>query len=101
MKIIKKISEKIEKELDCSEDYIRLALKYKDDFPQIAQIFYNLSLNNLERLDKLHMQVVSIIKKYKQKQGEPPQAMKAIYNYLHERQIDKTLGIKKLQDMFR
>lgn len=101
MRIIKKISEKIEKELDCSEDYIRLALKYKDDFPQVSQTFYSLSLNNLDRLEKLHTQVVSIIKKYRQKQGEPPQAMMAIYNYLHERQIDKTLRIKKLQDMFR
>ena len=33
MKIIKKIFEKIEKELDCSEDYIRIALDCKDDFP--------------------------------------------------------------------
>lgn len=101
MKIIKKIFEKIEKELDCSEDYIRIALDCKDDFPQASQILYGLSLNNLDRLEKLHTQIVAIIKKYRQTKGEPPQSMMAVYKFLHERQIDKTLKIKKLQDMFR
>ena len=32
--------------------------------------------------------------------GNPPEAMLAIYNYVHERQINKSVAIKLLQEMY-
>ena len=101
MKIIKILSEKIEDELNCAECYIKLAVQQKEDHPKAAQIFYNLSIGNMERMDKLHDQVASMIKEYRADKGEPPAPMMAIYNYLHERHIDKAVGIKKLQEIFK
>lgn len=63
----------------------------------MSQVFYNLSIDNMDRIDKLHNQVVSIIKEYRNKEGEPPAPMMAIYNYMHERHINKAIAIKSLQ----
>ena len=101
MKIIKLLSEKIQDELDCAECYMKKAIQQKEEFPEVAQVFYTLSVGNMDRIDKLHTQVVSIIKEYRTKNGQPPAPMMAIYNYLHQRHIDKTIGIKKLQEMFK
>jgi hypothetical protein len=43
-----------------------------------------------------HDAVVTIIDAYKKEKGEPPAPMMAIYNYLHERHINKAAAIKNL-----
>ena len=101
MKIIKILSQQIEEELDTAECYIKMAIQKKEEFPEVAQTFYTLSSGNMDRIDKLHTQVVSLIKEYRTDKGEPPAPMMAIYNYLHQRHMDKAIGIKKLQEMFR
>ena len=101
MKIIKLISEKIQKQLDCAEDYARLAIEYKDTHPEAAKTFYDLSLTRMDGIKILHDRVVSIINAYKAEKGDPPAPMMAIYNYLHERNIDKSISVKKLQQMFK
>ena len=101
MQIIKTLSEQIEDELKSAEHYIRMAIKEKEDFPQVAQMFYMLSTGNVDRIDKIHNQVVSIIKEHRMKDGEPPAPMMAVYNYLHQRHIDKMVKIKKMQQIFK
>lgn len=101
MQIIKTLSEQIEDELKSAEHYIRMAIKEKEDFPQVAQMFYMLSTGNVDRIDKIHNQVVSIIKEYRMKDGEPPAPMMTVYNYLHQRHIDKMVEIKKMQQIFK
>jgi len=44
--------------------------------------------------------VVALIEAYKKEKGEPPAPMMAIYNYMHERHINKAAAIKTLQDMY-
>lgn len=101
MKIIKFLSEEIEKELQIAECYAKKAIEQKSEFPNTSVILYNLSIGSLERVSKLHGQAVRIIKNYRQQVGEPPAAMMAIYEYLHDKQIEKTMGIKNLQEMFK
>ena len=101
MKIIKILSQKIEQELDCAEDYAKMAIQYKDEFPQVARAFYDLSIIRMDNIKTLHDRVVALINDYKSKEGEPPAPMMAIYNYMHDRQINKSVGVKKLQEMFK
>ena len=101
MKIIKKLSEMIEDEIADAEKYARCALKYKDERPELARLFYSLSGEELGHMGKLHDAVVSIIQEYRKENGEPPANMMAIYEWEHGKQIDRVAGVKTLQAMFR
>jgi len=47
MKIIEKISDKIEKEIDCAEEYAKCALNYKEARPQLAEVYYQIATEKM------------------------------------------------------
>ena len=101
MKIIKCIAEKIEEELHDADAYIGMAMSWKDEQPGAAKVFYELSLEEMGHVDKLHAEVADLISEYRQKTGEPPKDMMTLYEYLHERHIADAMKIKVKQGMFR
>ena len=101
MRIIQILSEHIEEELEDAEVYIKLAIEYKEEFPQIAKTFYELSTEEMRHMDMLHLEVAALIKKHREEHGEPPAAMLAVYEYLHKKDIDKAAKIKILQNQYR
>lgn len=100
MKIIKCLSEYIEEELDDSEKYILKAMEYKEDWPEVAGTLYVLSLEEMKHMQLIHDQVTKIIENYRKEKGEPPEAMMAIYEYLHKKFIRKAKEIKIMQSMY-
>jgi ferritin len=54
MKIIKKLSEYIEEELEDSEKYILKAMEYKEDWPEVAGTLYMLSLEEMKHMQLIH-----------------------------------------------
>ena len=54
MKIIEKLSCLIDEEIDGACGYAKLALKYKDERPQLAQTFYSLTVDEMKHIDILH-----------------------------------------------
>lgn len=52
-------------------------------------------------MSMLHAEVEAVIQKYRQEHGEPPEKMQAIYDYLHEKQIERAADVRRLQDMYR
>ena len=101
MEIIKILSEKMADEVKDAEEYEKLALKYKEEHPDMARNLDMISHQEMEHMNILHNSAVAIINKYRKEQGDPPPAMQAVYDYLHERQIEKAAEVTALQNMFR
>ena len=100
MEIIKKISQKIDSELEDAQRYIKCAYKVEDEYPQLADTYYKLSLAEMEHVTMLHDCVTNIINEYK-REHEVPEGMKVLYDYLHERQIKWAEKIKLKQERFK
>ena len=101
MKLIKDLSCMIEEEICDAEKYAKQALLMKESHTSLARTFMSLAEEELGHADRLHTQVVSLIEDYKRSNGEPPAAMQAVYDYLHERQIEKVASVKVLLTEFK
>lgn len=101
MKLIKKMSEMILDEIHNAECYVKKAIEYKEEKPELARMFYNLSADDMSHMNMIHEAVVDIIREYREEHGEPPEAMKAVYDYLHEKQIEEASEVKSLQAMYK
>ena len=101
MKIIKCVAEKVEEELHDAEAYIDLAMAWKDEQPETADVFYELSLEEMKHVDKLHAEVADLISEYRQEKGEPPKGMQSLYDWLHQKHIAEAMRIKVKQGMYK
>ena len=101
MKVIKVLSEKVKEEVCDARSYAKLALEYKEEYPELSRTLYNLSMQEMEHMNLLHNEVTVIIKKWRETNGEPPADMLAVYEYLHNEQIEKALEVKTLQTMYK
>ena len=101
MKIIEKLSDMIEEELNDAEKYARCALREKEERPALAQTFYNLSVDELKHMSILHDEVTRIINEYRAQGEEVPVEMQAIYDYIHRKHIDKATSVKIIMESYK
>ena len=101
MKIIERLSDSIERKIDEAECNIKSALELKEEFPAVADAYYKLANQELADMGLLHTQVVSIIDEYRKKNGEPPEAMKMLYDILHRKHIQHTATVKSMISLYK
>lgn len=101
MTLIKQLSDMIEEELEGAEDYAKGAVMHKDDNPGLAKVFYEISLDEMRHINMLHEEVSTMITEYRREHGEPPGMMMAVYNYLHEKHIDRANKVKMYQSQYK
>ena len=101
MKIIKCLSEYIEEELHDADKYITKAMMVKSEYPDVAELLYQLSLEEMTHMNRLHSEVEKIIAAYRRQTGDPPVEMQAVYDYVHQKNIEKAKLVKVAQASFR
>jgi len=101
MLIIKKLSKMIKEEISDAAKYAQCALNHKEEDRNLADTFYTLANEELNHMEMLHSQVVRIINAYRKEKGEVPAAMQALYDYVHEEQIEEVKEVKLLLTMYK
>lgn len=101
MRIIERLSEMIDEEIEDAMKYAKCALELKNENPALADMFIKLSEEEMKHMMTLHLHVVNIIEDYRKKNGEPPEAMMTVYNILHKRHIDKATEAKATISLYK
>lgn len=101
MKLIEKLSDKISEEIHDAKCYVKMAMEYRDEYPDLGRTLYAISTEEMGHMSRLHDAVVDIIEQYRKEHGEPPAPMMAVYDYLHQKQIDMAAEVKTLQAMYK
>ena len=101
MKIVMKLISLIDDELSGAKEYLKLALHNREEHPGLADTFADLADAEMGHVSKLHEEVTKLIEEVRQRDGEPPAGMLAVYDYEHKKQIDKAAKIKQLIAEYR
>ena len=101
MKVIEELADNIDDELSDAEKYIDLACNHKEKDRVLADKYFDLSLEEMKHMSALHDQVVRLINDYKKNNPEVPQAMQAVYDYIHKKHMQRASKIRSMQDSYR
>lgn len=101
MQKIKMLCETIDDELDGAKKYACEAVKLKGADPALASTLYDISTQEMTHVTRLHAEITRLIDAYRKEHGEPPEAMRAVYDYLHDKQIERANEIKILQGQYK
>lgn len=101
MKIIRMLEERIDDEISDIKWYAKKAAEVKEEYPALAQVLFSISTQEDSHQKALHAEVVKIVEEYRRKNGDPPAAMLAVYEYMHERHVEKLEEAHRYQEMYR
>ncbi len=101
MKVIKDIAKNVQEEIHDADKYAWLAVRSKADHPELADLYSRLANGEIEHANMLHKQAVDIIERYRREGHEPPVAMKAVWDWEHERYIEEMADVRRVLDMYR
>ena len=101
MIIIQDLSEQIEDELEDACKYIDKALHLAEKDKVTADLYAQLSAEEMGHAEKLHNRVAAVIEQYRKENGQPSPEMQWRYNYLHNKHIDKAARIKVKQALYK
>lgn len=90
MKIIAELSHYIRDELEGVKEYANMAVKYKAEYPELAEMFYNMANNENTHIKGVHVWLVKFIDKTKKESMRPiPQGMLDVWAWEHHKMISE------------
>lgn len=101
MKLIQKLEDLIDEEINDVKKYAKMAAEVKADYPTLAQTLYNISAQEDAHQAAIHGEIVKIIQEYRKTKGEPPATMMAVYEYLHKKSIDKLAEARRYMEIYK
>ena len=101
MKLIKELEELMEDEIHDVGKYAKMAAELKEKHPSLAQTLYSISTQEDAHQAAIHSEVVKIIDDFKKSGGTPPEAMVAVYEFLHKRHIENLAEARRYQDIYK
>lgn len=102
MKKIAEIVEFIHDETSGAEEYAKMATRYKMDDKALADSYAAMAAQELEHVDKLHAQVVRIIKEWKAASSqETPASISVIWDWEHGKIVDTVARIKAMLEIYK
>jgi ferritin len=101
MRIIEKLDDHINEELEGAEHYAKCALKHREDNPSLAKTMHAISTDEMHHVSMLHDEVVKLIERHRADHGEPPAAMLAVWEYMHDKHLKEATKIKMLQAEYK
>ena len=96
MRVIADMSKMIEKEIKQAECYVDNAMEIQAEYPDLANDYLGLAQGNLDRIGNLHNRVVKLIDNERKTNGEPPELMLKVYEYLHKQHIEDVANVRRL-----
>lgn len=101
MRIIKKLAEQINDEVDGAIDYAMEALDCKVEDPELSRFYFELAKTEYGHMEKLHDQVLRKIKEAREKNTDPPQWMLNKWDKQHKAAMEKAAKAKTLIEMYK
>lgn len=101
MLVIKHLSKQIKNLICQAEEYARCALDYKETDKMLADAYFAKASARIKDIDDFHEQVTRIITNYRKEKGDPPAAMQALYDYIHEEEIENVREVRVLMEMYK
>ena len=101
MKLIRDLEEAISDEISDIKKYAKWAAELKENHPTLAQVLYNISTQEDGHQAAIHNEVVKIIEEHRRTHGDPPVAMMAVYEFIHQQHIDKLAEARMYQDVYK
>lgn len=101
MRIIEKLEDLIEEEIHDAKTYAMMAAELKKEWPALAQVLYNISVQEEGHQAALHAEVVKIIEQHRKTHGEPPAMMMAVYDYVHKKHVEAMAEARRYQDLYK
>ena len=100
MRLIMKLSDRINEEIADAKWYAKHAIKFKSKHRSLADAMFQISQEEIRHAQMLHGEVTNIINEYRAIHGDPPEVMQQLYDYYHEQSIAAMDEAKNLQQMY-
>lgn len=98
---MKKIQTQMEDELEGSCEYIKCALELKDTDRTWADAYYSMAQTEYQHMNALHGLAVAEVRRLADAGDESYSTMKMVYDYLHERLMDKAAEVQAMMTMYK
>ena len=101
MDTIKKLLDLIDDELEDAMTYAEKAVKCKATHPEMAEMFYSLSLDELKHKSMLQNHLQRAVNECAKNHPEKAEAVQTLYDFEMDRNINWENSIRQYQTMYR